>query len=49
MKALRLLSFATLVGMIAAVEQNPDLAKGEGVPPLYMFLPLFVKIGRAHV
>lgn len=39
------LSFATLVAMLIAVEQNPELASGKLlVPPLYLFLAGFVTL-----
>ena len=40
-----LLSFVALVAMLVAVEQHPELAKGELlVPPLYVFLPIFISV-----
>lgn len=40
-----LLSFATLVAMLVAVEQHPELAPGGlFVPPLYLFLAGFVTL-----
>lgn len=40
-----LLSFATLVAMVVALERHPELASGELlVPPLYLFLTGFVTL-----
>lgn len=37
-----LLGIATTVAEVAAVTLHPELAKTGGIPPLYLFLPIFV-------